>query len=85
VSSFVKRTIRGSALHLQDVDLPPAASSQANNDIIEFDAFNAFSFSNGLQNFNSVPQSEVLMISCRILMLWILIKTGVGCGILIFK
>ena len=52
-------TTQGAAPHLQEVDLPPATSSQANNPIIGIDVFNAFSFSNGFQNLNSVPQSEV--------------------------
>ena len=59
VSSFVNGTTQGAAPHLQEVDLPSAASSQANNPIIDIDVFKAFSFGNGLQNLNSIPQSEV--------------------------
>jgi len=59
VSSFINGTTQGAAPHLQEVDLPPATSSQANNPIIDIDVFNAFSFGNGLQNLNSVPQSGV--------------------------
>lgn len=59
VSSFMNGTTQGAAPHLQEVDLPPATSSQANNPIIDIDVFNAFSFGNGLQNLNSVPQSGV--------------------------
>jgi hypothetical protein len=50
---------QGAAPHLQEVDLSTATSSQANNPIIDIDVFNAFSFGNGLQNLNSVPQSGV--------------------------
>ena len=57
VSSFMNRTTQVAAPHLQEVDLPPATSSQENNPIIDIDVFNAFSFGNGLQNLNSVPQS----------------------------
>ena len=59
VSSFINGTTQGAAPHPQEVDLPPATSSQANNPIIDIDVFNAFSFGNGLQNLNSVPQSGV--------------------------
>jgi hypothetical protein len=59
VSGFVNGTAQGAALHLQDVDLPPASSSQAHNPIIDIDVFNAFSLGNGLQNLNAVPQSGV--------------------------
>jgi len=55
VSSFMNRTAQGAAPNLQEVDLPPPTSSQANNPIIDIDVFNAFSFGNGLQNLNSVP------------------------------
>lgn len=59
VSSFTNGTTQGAAPHLQEVDLPPATSSEANNPIIAIDVFNAFSFDNGLQNLNSVPQPGV--------------------------
>jgi hypothetical protein len=59
VSSFMNTTTQGAAPNLEEVDLPPATSSQANNPIIDINVFNAFSFSNGLQNLNLVPQSGV--------------------------
>jgi hypothetical protein len=77
VSSFMNGTTQGAAPHLQEVDLPLATSSQASNPIIDIDVFNALSLGNGLQNLNSVPQSgfpnDILHL------LWILIKTRVGC------
>ncbi|KAK5313080.1 hypothetical protein LTR93_011075 [Exophiala xenobiotica] len=57
VSSVLNRTTRGAAPYLQEVDLPPATSSQANNPIIDINVFDAFTFGDGLQNFNSGPQS----------------------------
>jgi len=59
VSSFLNRATQGAAPYLQEVDLPSATSSQANNPIIDIDVFNAFSFGNGLQNLDSRPQSGV--------------------------
>jgi hypothetical protein len=59
VDSFVNGTTQGAAQHLHEVDLPPAPNSQANNPIIDIDVFNAFTFANGLQDFNPVTQAEV--------------------------
>ncbi|KUJ12180.1 uncharacterized protein LY89DRAFT_786309 [Mollisia scopiformis] len=59
VSSFMNGIAQATAPHLQEIDHPPATSSQANNLIIDIDVFNAFSFGNGLQNSGSVSRPEV--------------------------
>jgi hypothetical protein len=59
VSSFMNGTTQDAVPHLQEVNLQPASSSQANNPIIDIDVFNAFSLGNGSQNLNSVPQLGV--------------------------
>ena len=59
VSRCMHRTTRGGEAHLPEIDLPLASSSQASHPIIDIDVFNAFSFGNGLQDLNSVPQSGV--------------------------
>jgi hypothetical protein len=55
-SSFMNGTTQDAETHVQEVDIPSTTSSQANNPIIDIDVFNAFSFGNGLQSLNSVPQ-----------------------------
>jgi hypothetical protein len=59
VSNFMNGTAHGAEPHLEVVDFPQATSSQANNPVIDIDVFNAFTFANGLQNTNSVPQPEI--------------------------